>query len=332
MMKALRLANTVLAAAFSATVMLAGAPAAVAADKPVKIGISMRTLSAPYYGALQQAVEKEAKVQGATTIAVDANNDMVKQISDVEDLLSQNIDVLVMDPRDAKGLVGVTKEAAAAKVPVIIIDSSIDDSAPVLTTIQSNNAENGKLVGEYVVSQVGNKDLKIALLSGDQGNLVGEARRDGVMSGILEAQLRQNGRAGFTVVGQGWGLWTQNGGVKAMEDLLTAHPDINAVLAENDSMALGALRAIQDAGKAGNNILVFAAADGQKEAVKLISEGKYGATGLNDPALIGKMGADLAIKAARGQVPAGYPKITYTPPVAITKANAAQYYKPDAVF
>ena len=331
-MKATGLTSILATAALAGSLALAGAPSASAADKPVKIGISMRTLSAPYYGALQQAVEKEAKAQGAQTVAVDAGNDMVKQISDVEDMLSQNIDVLVMDPRDAKGLVGVTKEAAAAKIPVIIIDSSIDDSAPVLTTIQSNNAENGRLVGDWVVSQVKDAPLKIALLSGDQGNLVGEARRDGVMGGILEAQLRQNGHAGFTVVGQGWGLWEQNGGVKAMEDLLTAHPDINAVLAENDSMALGAMRAIQDAGKADKNILVFAAADGQKEAVKLIGEGKYGATGLNDPALIGKMAADLAIKAAKGQVPSGYPKITYTPPVAITKANAAQYYKPDALF
>ena len=331
-MKATGLTNILATAALAGGLALAAVPSASAADKPVKIGISMRTLSAPYYGALQQAVEKEAKAQGAQTVAVDANNDMVKQISDVEDMLSQHIDVLVMDPRDAKGLVGVTKEAAAAKIPVIIIDSSIDDSAPVLTTIQSNNAENGRLVGDWVVSQVKDAPLKIALLSGDQGNVVGEARRDGVMGGILEAQLRQNGRAGFTVVGQGWGLWEQNGGVKAMEDLLTAHPDINAVLAENDSMALGAMRAIQDAGKADKNILVFAAADGQKEAVKLIGEGKYGATGLNDPALIGKMAADLAIKAAKGQVPSGYPKITYTPPVAITKANAAQYYKPDALF
>ncbi len=331
-MKATGLTKLLATAALAGGLALAATPATSAADKPVKIGVSMRTLSAPYYGALQQAVEKEAKAQGAQTVAVDANNDMVKQISDVEDMLSQNIDVLVMDPRDAKGLVGVTKEAAAAKIPVIIIDSSIDDSAPVLTTIQSNNAENGRLVGDWVVSQVKDAPLKIALLSGDQGNLVGEARRDGVMGGILEAQLRQNGHAGFTVVGQGWGLWEQNGGVKAMEDLLTAHPDINAVLAENDSMALGAMRAIQDAGKADKNILVFAAADGQKEAVKLIGEGKYGATGLNDPALIGKMAADLAVKAAKGQVPSGYPKITYTPPVAITKANAAQYYKPDALF
>ena len=316
-------------AALAGGVALAAAPAQA---RTIKIGLSMLTQDAPYYAALQAAVLKEAKVLGAQVVTADANGDMLKQISGVEDMLSQNIDVLVMDPKDAKGLVGVTREAASAHVPVIIVDSSIDPSAPVLTTIQSSNAENGRLIGDWLVSHVKNQDLHIALLSGDQGNVVGEARRDGVMEGILEAQLRQIGHAGFTVVGQGWGGWTQEGGVKAMEDLLTAHPDINAVLAENDSMALGAMRAIQDAGKADKNILIFAAADGQKEAVKLIEDGKYGATGLNDPAVIGKMAADLAVKAANKDVPAGYPKITYTPPVAITKANAAQYYKPDALF
>ncbi len=322
----------ILAAATLAGGVALGVAAPPAQARTIKIGLSMLTQNAPYYAALQAAVQKEAKALGATVVTADANNEMLKQISDVEDMLSQNIDVLVMDPKDAKGLVGVTKEAATAHVPVIIVDSSIDESAPVLTTIQSSNAENGRLIGDWLVSQVKGRDLHIALLSGDQGNVVGEARRDGVMEGILEAQLRQVGHAGFTVVGQGWGAWTQDGGVKAMEDLLTAHPDINAVLAENDSMALGAMRAIQDAGKTDKNILIFAAADGQKEAVKLIQEGKYGATGLNDPAVIGKMAADLAVKAANKQVPAGTPKITYTPPVAITKANAAQYYKPDALF
>ncbi len=331
-MKTISVKNLFVTAALATGVALAGTTAASAQNKPVKVGISMRTQNAPYYAALLAAVEKQAKALGLQTVSADANDDMLKQISDVEDMLSQNIDVLVMNPRDAKGLVGVTKEAAAAHIPVIIVDSSIDESAPVLTTIQSDNAENGRLIGDWLVSQVQGKDLHIALLSGDQGNVVGEARRDGVMEGILEAQLRQLGHAGFTVAGQGWGGWTQEGGVKAMEDLLTAHPDVNAVLAENDSMALGALRAIQDAGKADKNILVFAAADGQKEAIKLIADGKYGATGLNDPAVIGKMAADLAVKAANKQIPAGYPKITFTPPAAITKANAAQYYKPDALF
>jgi ribose transport system substrate-binding protein len=318
------------AAALAGSVAFAASPAAQAKD--ITIGISMVTLDAPYYGALQAAIQAEAKALGAKTVTADASGDMMKQISDVEDMLSQNIDVLIMDPQDAKGLVGVTKEAAAEHIPVIIVDSSIDPSAPVLTTIQSDNSANGRLVGDWLISQVHGEDLHIALISGNQGNVVGEARRDGVMEGILEAQLRELGHAGFTIVGQGWGGWTQEGGVKAMEDLLTAHPDINAVLSENDSMALGAMRAINDAGKQNQHILVFAAADGQKEAVKLIEDGKYGATGLNDPAIIGKMAADLAVKAANNQVPPGYPKITFTPPVAITKANAAQYYNPKALF
>ena len=327
--------RTILAAATLAGGVVLAAPAAqalTAQTKTIKIGLSMLTQNAPYYAALQAAVLKEAKAMGAQVVTADANNQMLKQISDVEDMLSQNIDVLVMDPKDAKGLVGATKEAAADHVPVIIVDSSIDPSAPVLTTIQSDNAENGRLIGDWLVSKVKDRDLNIALLSGDQGNVVGEARRDGVISGIAEAQLRQIGHAKITIVGQGWGGWTQEGGVKAMEDLLTAHPDINAVLAENDSMALGALRAIHDAGKSDKNILVFAAADGQKQAVKLIEDGKYGATGLNDPAVIGKMAADLAVKVANGHTPPGLAKITFTPPVAITKANAAQYYKPDALF
>ncbi len=128
------------AAALVGSVALASASPAAA--KTIKIGISMLTQNAPYYAALQSAIEKQAKALGATTVAADAKNDLLKQISDVEDMLSQDIDILIMDPKDAKGLVGVTKEAAAAHIPVIIVDSSIDDSAPVLTTIQSNNAEN----------------------------------------------------------------------------------------------------------------------------------------------------------------------------------------------
>ncbi|MBE7211138.1 MAG: substrate-binding domain-containing protein, partial [Gluconacetobacter diazotrophicus] len=161
--------RTILAAA----TLLGGvalAQAAPADAKTVKIGLSMLTQTAPYYVALQDAVQKQAKALGATVVTADANGDMLKQISDVEDMLSQKIDVLVMDPKDAKGLVGVTREAAKDHVPVIIVDSSIDPSAPVLTTIQSSNSENGRLIGDWLIGKVKNMDLRIALLSGDQGN------------------------------------------------------------------------------------------------------------------------------------------------------------------
>jgi ribose transport system substrate-binding protein len=302
------------------------------ADKPLKVGISMYTLSAPYFVAQQEAAKKAAEKLGATVITTDAQNDMIKQIADVEDMLSQGIDVLILNARDPKGLVPATKAATAANVPVVGMDSSIDPSGDQITVVQSSNTANGKLVGEYLVKQMGNQPLKIALLSGDQGNLVGEDRRGGVILGIIEEQLRRFGKADLEIVGQGWGKWSQEGGHTAMEDLLTANKDINVLVTENDSMALGAMRAIEEAGR-GKDIKIFAAADGQKEALEAIKqEGAYMATGKNDPVEVATKSVEIAVKAAKGEIPQNFPKTTLTEPAAITRGNVEQFQKPDAVF
>lgn len=302
-----------------------------AADKPLKVGISMYTLSAPYFVAQQEAAKQAAEKMGCTVVATDAQNDMIKQIADVEDMLSQGINVLILNARDPKGLVPATKACTAAKVPVIEMDSSIDPSADYVTIVQSSNSANGQLVGDYLVNVMGNQPLKIALLSGDQGNLVGEDRREGVFRGIIESQLRQFGKADLTIVGQGWGKWSHEGGQKAMEDLLTAHKDINVLVAENDSMALGAMRAIGDAGRT-KDIKVVAAADGQKEALQAIKEGTYLATGRNDPVEVATKAVEIAMKAVKGEIPPNFPRTTLTEPVAITKDNVNKYYNPNAVF
>jgi ribose transport system substrate-binding protein len=172
--------------------------------------------------------------------------------------------------------------------------------------------------------------MKIILLSGDKGNEVGRDRRLGVFRGLVEGQLVNEGKASFEVVGQGWGGWSHEGGLKAMEDLLTAHPDANVVLGENDSMVLGALKALEAAGK--TDVLALAAADGQKEALALIKEGKYGATGLNDPDLVARTAVDIGLKALDGSLPADFPKLELTTPAVITQENVDKFYRPDAVF
>ncbi len=306
------------------------AASASAKDKQITIGYSSKTLDAPYFAAQAEAAKDQAAKMGCKFISTDAQNSMTKQIADIEDMLSQKIDVLLLNPKDAKGLVQATKEATAAKVPVIIVDSTIDPSADYVTTVQASNTANGLLVGEWAVNNFGNKDMKIGLLSGEQGNPVGQERRLGVLQGILEAQLRKSGKATVSVVGQGWGAWTQAGGLKAAEDLLTAHPEINVILGENDSMVLGALRALDDAKR--TDVAVFAAADGQKEALKLIQEGKYGATGRNDPDQIGRKAVEIGIQAAQGKLPSNFPKVSPTEPAVITKENVSKYIRPNAVF
>ncbi len=304
------------------------AGAAPKAVKDLKVGVSMYTLGAPYFAAQSESIKKHGAELGLKVIATNANDDMTKQLNDVQDLLAQKIDLLLLNPLDPKGLIPATKAATKAGVPVVIFDSSIDPAADFVTTVQSNNTRNGELVGEWLVDHV-TAPLHIALISGAKGNPVGQARRDGVFQGIIEQQLRSRGSVGFTIEGQGWGNWAPEGGLNAMQDLLTAHSNVNVLIAENDSMALGAMQAIKARGMEGK-ILVCAAADGQKEAIALIKQGKYGATGMNDPALVGQTALDVGLKYLSGQK--DFPKITYTPPIAIVKENADQYYHADAIF
>jgi len=309
-------------------VMAKQTTAAPKAVKDLKVGVSMYTLGAPYFAAQADSIKKHGEELGLNVIVTNANDDMTKQLNDVQDLLAQKIDLLLLNPLDRKGLIPATKAATKAGVPVVIFDSSIDPAADFVTTVQSNNTRNGELVGEWLASHVPGA-IHMALISGAKGNPVGQARRDGVFMGIIEQQLRTNGTAGFTIEGQGWGNWAPEGGLNAMQDLLTAHPSVNVLLAENDSMALGAMQAIKARGKEGK-ILVCAAADGQKEAIALIKQGKYGATGMNDPALVGQTALDAGLKYLNGQK--DFLKVTYTPPIAITQENADQYYHPAAIF
>lgn len=312
-----------------ATVSLLAMSAANAAG--CKIGISMKTLDAPYFAAQEVSAKKHALELGCEVISVDGQNDLNKQIADVEDMVAQGIGALIINPRDSKGLVPAVNAATAAGVKVFVIDSTLDPQANFVTLVQSSNTQNGLLVGQWLADKTKGKDLKIALISGDKGNEVGQERRLGVLAGLLEGQLRNDGRARFEVVGQGWGDWGNEGGLKAMEDLLTANPDINVVLGENDSMVLGAQKAMEQANRT-KDVLFLAAADGQKEALQEIKDGKYGATGLNDPALVASTAVDLAKKALDGQLPAGISKMTYTTPTAITKDNVDKYLRKDAVF
>ncbi len=307
-----------------------GASAGAARADGCLVGVSMFTLAAPYYAAQLSAATEEAKKLGCEVTTADGQNDMAKQIGDVEDMVARGINVLVIDPRDPEGLVPAVNAAAAAGVKVVVIDSALNPKANYVTLVQSSNDQNGKLVGEWLAGQTKGKPIRIALISGDKGNLVGEERRLGVIRGLVEAQLRQNGSAEVEIVGQGWGGWTHEGGLKAMEDLLTAHPDVNVVLGENDSMVLGAAKALEQAGK--TDVLLVAAADGQKEAYAMIREGKYGATGLNNPTEIGRLGVEYGVQALKGELPAGFPKVSFTAPAVITKDNVDQHYRPDSIF
>ncbi|MET7030579.1 substrate-binding domain-containing protein [Sediminicola luteus] len=294
------------------------------------IGYCTPSLNAPYYQALLQSIKETTEKNGMTFLSADGQDDINKQVAAVEDLITKGVDALLLNPKDPDALVGVTKLAKAAGIPVFIIDSSINPSAEYVTTVQSNNLANGELAGEWLAERFGNKKMNIALLSGNAGNPVGKTRKQGLLQGIAEEQLRSLGYIDLNIRTQMYTDWSYAGGLKAMEDILVAHPDINVVITESDVCVLGAIKAIAQAGKT-DDILIVAGADGQKEAIKYIMETDfYGCTAMNSPVQIGKNAVMYAIQYMNGK--RDFSKTSYTAPLLITKENAAEYYNPNALF
>jgi len=291
------------------------------------IGYSTPSLNAPFYVVLSQYIRKYTEAYGMKFVMADGQDDIIKQITSMEDLITTGVDIMILNPLDHKALVPAVNTAAESGVPVFIVDSQLDESADYITCVQASNEGNGWLVGEWVVNKMSDSEIKVALISGSQGNPVGQAKRLGFFEGFTETQLMTRGHSDLNILAQGWGNWTLLGGIQAMEDILTAHPDVNLLVAENDAMAMGALKAIEESGKADQVLVV--GYDGQKEAYELILEGKYGATALNSPGELARLVVESVVRFKNDQ---RLDKVIHTPAVLISNDNVDEYYNPDALF
>ena len=294
----------------------------------IKVGYCTPSLNAPFYVVLSQYIQKSAEGFGMKFVSADGQDDIIKQITSVEDLTAAGVNVLILNPLDHKALVPAVNAAVKSGVKVFIVDSYIDPTANYITSIQANNEGNGELIGEWIVNKMGKTKIKAALISGSQGNPIGREKRLGFIRGFSETQLISQGNADLTIVAQGWGNWTNNGGLKAMEDILVANPDINLLVAENDAMGMGALKAINESGKAADITVV--GFDGQKEAYELIKEGKFGATAINSPEELARLVVEAVVKYLNGEKQID--KVIFTPAVLVTKDNVDKYYDPKAIF
>jgi len=301
---------------------------AQAADK-IKVGFANRTLNGAFFNGLTEYMKIHAKERGYDLITTDARGDMNKQISDVEDMISQGINYLVLNPQDPEAGLRITQIAKRAGVPTVILDSDISLAAPVITRVQANNATDNIAIGEYAVQQFGNKPMNCVIISGNQGNLVGEARRTNFIRGVMEAQLRKYNQTNLTIVSQGWGNWDQQGAQKAMEDIIVAQGNkINCVYSEMDDMALGAILSLKAANKL-QDVKVYAH-DGYKKGLEAIERNELQATAANNPNTLTDTALGVIAKYAAGQKE--FSDYVYTPTLLITKDNVKQVYDPKSLF
>ena len=281
-----------------------------AAGKTITIGFSQATQQSPFYVALGTGVKQEAAKEGDKVIYVDANGDITKQNNDIQDLITKGVDVLLINPVDPTGIAPSIAAAKAANIPVLTVDRSAPGA---LAAVGRDNVAMGKLVGDALSKALGAKGGKIVEIQGDAGGTVAMDRSKGFHDAFT-------GNSAVKIVKGPYAEYIRAKAVTAMQDLLQANPDVKAVYAHNDDMALGALQVLKENGR--TDVLV-AGVDGLMEAVKSIDSGsEYVATALNDPISEGSIAVENAVKAAKGEtIPATIDAGTGL----ITKDNASTY-------
>jgi len=305
-------------------VLTACAPAAeeAAEERELTIGIVTLQMRAPYFIGMVRAIEAAAAEYGnVRTIVADAEGDVAAVDAAIEDLIAQRVDGLIMNISPIETLPGPMEAINEAGIPVVLVNRRFRGTG-YDSWVGVDNLNTGAGVGAVVAETMGGRGTLLMIRGGPEDNTIGNARRDGVLSQVEPTDIE-------VIFAPEFGGWTEDGGFSLMEDMLAKHPDIDAVFAENDSMALGALKAIQDAGRA-DEIKIFGF-DGQRAALQLIKEGtNFIATGLNSPTLIGQMGFNhlMAVIAGAERVNID----TVFPVTVITEENVEQYFNPESVF
>ncbi|MEV4568154.1 substrate-binding domain-containing protein [Nonomuraea sp. NPDC049419] len=256
---------------------------------PVAIGFSQATQQSPFYVQLREGAEAAAKKAGASLYFADAGGDVTKQNNDIQDLITRQVDVLLVNPVDPQGVQPGIAAAKAAGVPVVTVDRPVPEGA--VAQVGRDNKAMGELVGKRLSEALGDKGGKVIEIRGDAGGAVARDRSAGFHDAVKS-------NPNIKIVEGPYSDYVRSKAVTAMQDLLQVHPDVAAVYAHNDDMALGALQVLKENGK--DKVLV-AGVDGLMEAVKQIPDGQYVATALNDPLSLGAKAVETVLKVKNGE-------------------------------
>ena len=247
-----------------------GAPKLDITDGRTVVGFSQsESTSNPFRATETKSIEDQASKLGVKLIERNANADVNAQNSQIEDMIAQGAQALIVAPENSAGLGPALAEAKAKKIPVLTIDRTVTGAAcsDFIAFIGSNFYGQAQIAADDLASATGSS-AKVAILSGTPGNNVSTDRTNG-FTAELAAKYPN-----MSVVASQTANFDETDGQKVMEQMLQAHPEITAVYAENDEMALGAIQAITAAGKTPGKDVKIVSIDGIQQAVQDVAGGQ----------------------------------------------------------
>lgn len=276
----LRRGFVTLAAGVAAVALLAGGAVAqelpkLEAKESYKVGFAQTESNNPWRIAQTESMKAEAEKLGHQLVYTDAAGSAAKQVADVNSMIAQGVDLIFLAPREEKPLIPAVMAAKKAGIPVILLDRNVDQSLAqagrdYVTFIGSDFVEEGRRAAEWLVEATGGK-AKIIQLEGTVGSSPANDRRKGFEDYIKD-------HPGMEIVASQSGDFARDKGRQVAETLLQAHPDATAIYAHNDEMAVGAISALEAAGKQPGKDVMLVSIDGTRDALQAIIDGKLGAT------------------------------------------------------
>jgi fructose transport system substrate-binding protein len=290
--------------ALSMLATFAGSPTATSAAEPsgeILIGLVTKTEVNPYFVKLRQAATAEAEAHGAKLLArfgkFDGDNE--GQVAAIENFISAGVKGILITPSNSTGVLGAVKKARDKGILVIGLDTATDPADAVDATLATDNFQAGVLQGQYARKALGDKTPKLAMLDGTPGGTVDAQRHDGFLKGF---GIKEGDPA---IVGKQNTHGALDEGQTAMENHLTAHPEINVVYTINEPAAEGAYAAIKKAGK--QKDIVLTSIDGGRLGVQYVKDGKIAATVMQFPKKMAVRGVDYVIDFVKtGKKPSGF--------------------------
>ncbi len=299
-----------ISAAIASSVISLGA----SADEVKKIGLAVPNLQADYFNQIKMGVEGYAKELGIEVITVDAKGDTATQVSQVQDLITQDIDAFIYIPAGAAAATVPTRLAKAEGIPVINVDR-FPETEPGNTFIAGESKNSAYEVCKYIIEKAGGAG-EMVIIHGQKGTTPEVDRYEGCKRAIDEYPE-------VKLVAQQWTeMWSPNEGFQVAQNMLQAHPNTKIIFAQADAMAMGAAKAADVAGL--SDQVIIGGYDGDTSALEYLAkgEGPFIVTATQQTQAMGRLAVDSAIKAANGEE---IPQFQLTDAILTTSENAPEY-------
>jgi len=296
-----------------ASVLLAAGCSGKSSGNSVQVVASLHDMTEPFFVAVKRELDAEAGRLGVSISVEDGQSNSAKQTADIEAAITGGAQGIILAPNDVNALTPGVEELIKAGIPVVTLDRRVDNTSTKVPHVGADNVAGGRVMAQWVVDSFPN-GARVLLITGQLGSSPSIDRTRGIKEALSAAGAK------YQIVAEQSATWKREQGLTVTQNVLTSlgGQSLQAVVAESDEMALGALEALRSSGVSGVKVIGF---DATPEALKLVRSGEMAATVEQSPKSQARTALQQLVAQIRQHTPMPGASIA---PILITQANINQ--------